>query len=111
MLAAYQTNPGMKMTMAKYYLTLLIADPKTTDAAAAQNFMLPHLWEIRHNLDNKKYVSAGPIDGTSELRGLFVINADSLAAARALAQNDPMVKAGLLKAEVHTWWVAQEVWQ
>lgn len=110
MLAEYKTNPAMKMTMTKYYLTLLIADPKA-DANATQKLLLPHLWDIRHNLDDKKYVSAGPFDGKSEIRGLFIINAASLDEAQAIAQSDPMVKAGLLKAEVHTWWVAKEVWQ
>ena len=110
MLAEYKTNPAMKMTMTKYYLTLLIADPKA-DLAAAQKLLLPHLWDIRHNLDDKKYVAAGPFDGKSEIRGLFIINAESLEAAQAIAQRDPMIKAGHLKAEVHTWWVAKEVWQ
>ena len=102
MLAEYKTNPAMKMTMTKYYLTLLIADPKA-EIAAAQKLLLPHLWDIRRNLDKKVYVSAGPIGGDKELRGLFIINAESLEAAQAIAQRDPMVKAGHLKAEVHTW--------
>jgi uncharacterized protein len=110
MLAEYKTNPAMKMTMTKYYLTLLIAEPKA-DIAAAQKLLPSHLWDIRHNLDDKKYVSAGPFDGKSEIRGLFIINAESFEAAQAIAQRDPMVKAGHLKAEMHTWWVAKEVWQ
>ncbi|NOT62811.1 MAG: hypothetical protein HOP19_21595 [Acidobacteria bacterium] len=110
MLAEYKTNPAMKMTMAKYYLTLLIADPKA-DLNAAQKLLPPHLWDIRRNLDKKIYVAAGPIGNDKELRGLFIINADSPEAAQEIAQRDPMVKAGLLKAEIHTWWVAKEVWQ
>ncbi len=110
MLAEYKTNPAMKMTMTKYYLTLLIADPKA-DQAAAQKMMLPHLWHIRRSLDDKTFVSAGPFDGKSEIRGLFIINAASSKEAQVVAQRDPMVKAGLLKTEIHTWWVAKEVWQ
>ncbi len=114
MLAEYKTNPAMKMTMTKYYLTLLIPNPQDdpkADATAAQKLLLPHLWDIRHKLDNKIYLSAGPIGNGKELRGLFIINAASPEAAQEIAQSDPMVKAGLLKAEVHTWWVAKEVWQ
>ena len=110
MLVEYKTNPAMKMTMTKYYLTLLVADPKA-DQAAAQKLLLPHLWHIRRMLDAKTFVAAGPFDGSGEIRGLFIIAAANLEEAQAIAQRDPMVKAGLLSAQIHPWWVAKEVWQ
>jgi tetratricopeptide (TPR) repeat protein len=51
---------------------------------------------------------AGPIEGLGELRGVYVLDADSASAAARVAR-DPAVKAGRLVAEVHPWWTAYGV--
>jgi len=52
-------------------------------------------------------VVAGPFDEQEDegKRGLCLYRVASAAEARALAEQDPAVKAGRLKVEVMAWWV------
>lgn len=54
-----------------------------------------------------KLVIAGPFENGGNYAGVFVFKVGSLDEARALAESDPAVKAGLLVANVHRWLVAQ----
>jgi uncharacterized protein YciI len=109
---AFRKDPNVKVTMAMHYLAILKKTEKWTAQAspALQQLQLEHLWSIRRNLDAKKYVSAGPLAGSADLVGLFVISAASLEEAKALAEADPLVKVGRLAVEIHPWFVAKEVW-
>jgi hypothetical protein len=49
----------------------------------------------------------GPSGGQSDIRGFSVYNVATIEQAREFAENDPMVKAGRLKVEVHPWWLAK----
>ena len=109
--ADYQKDPDIKVTMTKYYLALLSqGEKKIAEARESQQLMLEHLWNIRRQLDAKTFMTAGPFGGNGELRGLFVIAASSLEEAKAIAEADPLVKAGQLAVTLHQWWVAKEVW-
>ncbi len=107
-----KTNPNPKYTMTKYHLALLTRGPKWTAAASPENqkLQLDHLWHIRKMMDAKTFVAAGPFNGKGDLAGVFVIAANSLEEARAIADADPAVKAGHLAVELHPWFVAKEVW-
>lgn len=48
---------------------------------------------------------AGGIEGTGDLRGVFVFAGDS-AEARRLTDLDPAIRAGRFRAEIHPWWNA-----
>jgi uncharacterized protein YciI len=50
-------------------------------------------------------VTNGPVGDQPDenLRGLAIFAAESVAAARALAEEDPAVRAGLLVIEAMTW--------
>lgn len=61
-------------------------------------------------MEHRKYMASllghamsegGPFDDA--LGGLAVLNAESIAEARAIAERDPAVQRGLLKVEVHKW--------
>jgi uncharacterized protein YciI len=57
--------------------------------------------------DAGKLVIAGPFDAQEDatLRGMCLYRVSTPAEARSLAEADPMVKAGRLRAEVMTWYV------
>ena len=93
--------------MEQVFLVLLRKGPiwsaeKTAESAAIQK---AHLENIGAQWKAKKMVIAGPMGEDGDLRGIFVYRVASLDEAKALAAEDPAVKAGRLKAEVYPWWV------
>jgi uncharacterized protein YciI len=107
----YKKNPKMNWTMKKHHLVLLKSGPQTEPSAAeAQKIQLDHLWFIRRLMDEGKMLAAGPLMKSSELRGIFVLNTESMEEAKAWSDADPAVKAGRLSVEIHPWLVAKEVW-
>ena len=108
----YKKNPKVAMTMAKHHFVLLQRNPKATAGSSAemQKLQLAHLWNVRQLLDEGKAVAAGPVGNAGNLAGIFVFATESMEEAKAWAENDPMVKAGHLVAEIHPWYVAREVW-
>jgi uncharacterized protein YciI/uncharacterized damage-inducible protein DinB len=107
-----KTNPNPKYTMITYYLALLTQGPKWTAAASPENqkLQLDHLRHVRNMMDAKKFVAAGPFIADGDLRGIFVIAANSADEAKAVVEADPAVKAGHLAVEMRPWFVAKEVW-
>lgn len=112
LLAEIKSNPNPKYTMAPYYLAFLKKGPEWTATSSPETLRLQtaHLWDIRRKLDARNYVSAGPLESDVQL-GIFVIAAESVEQAMTIAQSDPAVKAGRFVIEMHTWYVASEVWQ
>lgn len=110
--AKFQANPKTPATMTQFYLALLSSGPKASAGTTAeqQKILLEHLWNIRRRLDDKSFVAAGPFGDAGDLRGIFVIAAKTAEEAKAIAESDPMVKAGVVSVELHPWWVAKEVW-
>lgn len=108
----YRKDPQTKVTMTKYYFGMLKKGDKWTAQASPekQQVQLGHLWHIRRMLDAKQYLTAGPFAGNNEVLGIVVIAADTLDAAKAIAEADPVVKAGQLRVEYVEWYVAKEVW-
>lgn len=108
----YKKNPKVPMTMAKHHFVLLKRNPNAAAGSSSdmQKLQLAHLWNVRQLLDDGKAVAAGPVGNAGDLAGIFVFATDSIEEAKAWAENDPMVKAGHLVAEIHPWYVAKEVW-
>ena len=63
-----------------------------------------HLANVIGLLDSGKAIIAGPFDGEKDPAGIFIFRAASADEAKAWADADPCVKAGLLTAEMHPWW-------
>ncbi len=92
--------------MKKYVFCLLKTGSNTTatkeeSAAAFQG----HMANINRLAKEGKLVLAGPFMANSKnYRGIFVFNADTIAAAQALVDSDPAVKAKLLEADLTVWY-------
>lgn len=63
-----------------------------------------HMANINKMALSGKLVAAGPMGDDGDLRGIFLFKAASLAEAKALAAEDPAIKAGRLRMDIFTWY-------
>ena len=101
--------------MTIYYIFLLKKGPtwspeETPEIDALQE---AHLANLRGLAKLGKLVINGPLldslATSGEIRGVGALKASSLAEAQDLISTDPMVKAGRLIFELHTWMVDKNV--
>lgn len=64
-----------------------------------------HMANIQRLADNGKLVLAGPF-GTNKrsYRGLFIFNVATVEEARKLVETDPVIKSGIMVAELTPWY-------
>jgi uncharacterized protein YciI len=88
--------------MAEYQLALIRRGPAWTAARspAGDSLQAGHMANIRRMAESRKLVAAGPFADGGDLRGIYVFAVDSAEAAR-IAAEDPAVKAGRLRLELH----------
>ena len=103
--------PDMKI----YYIFLLKKGPtwspdETPEIDALQE---AHLANLKRLGDMGRLVINGPLLDSfaisGEIRGVGVLKTESLAEAQDLISTDPMVKAGRLIFELHTWMVNKNI--
>ena len=54
-----------------------------------------------------KLLVAGPMGDDSNLKGIFILEAESVEDAKTMVGTDPAVLSGRLRAEYHPWWTAR----
>jgi uncharacterized protein len=59
--------------------------------------------------DSGKLLVAGPFTDNGDLRGMLIFRVESPEEARALAEQNPAVKAGRLVLEWHPWFAAKNI--
>jgi uncharacterized protein YciI len=93
--------------MTTYYLGLLRRGPIWTaeESPELDRLQAAHLANIARLRAEGSLVLAGPIPDGSDLRGIYLFRANSLAEAQALANTDPMIPIGRLVIELHPWLV------
>ncbi|WNJ21011.1 YciI family protein [Pontibacter sp. G13] len=92
--------------MQTYYMVMLKAAPARDtipDQKLAQ-IQSEHLAHIRNLAREGKLSVAGPFLDEGEIRGIFILNVDSMEEARAITEADPAVKAGRLIMEIRPWY-------
>jgi uncharacterized protein YciI len=93
--------------MRTYTLGLLFAGPeRSPDSTLGDRIMRGHLDHINLMAERGQLAVAGPLSGTSNMRGIFVFATDDTAQARKWLNDDPAVQAGLLYAELHLWYAS-----
>src|SRR5262245_59099430 len=110
---AYAEEPPAekKHEMMIYYVGFLRRGPAWTPEVTpeTQKIQEGHMANIRKMAAAGKLVLAGPFDDDTDLRGMFVFTTASLEEAKALADEDPAIKAGRLVLDLHPWYSAKGI--
>ena len=101
--------PEMPPNMESFQLVLLVRGSKWTPEVtpATQELQKQHIAHLTRMGEEGRIVVAGPFSDQRDvtMRGACLYRVGSAEEARALAEQDPAVKAGRLRVEVVTWWV------
>lgn len=99
-----KNEPAHKML--QFHMAILKRGPKWSAAETAETKRLheEHVNYVISTIDSGKTVIAGPFTDGGEITGVYVFRASSAAEAKAWADADPSVAAGLYVAEMHPWW-------
>jgi len=108
-LRALEPPPEYEMTT--YYVAFLYRGPAWSPEETPEHARLQeaHMAHIRKMGESGKLLVAGPFTDDGDLRGLFVFRTATLDEAKALAEQDPSVKAGRLRLEWHPWFAAKNI--
>jgi uncharacterized protein len=82
---------------------------RITDKAAAAELQRGHLANMGRLHEEGKLILAGPFLDDTDLRGIAIFDSDSVEAVRGYWVEDPAVKAGTLRVEVHPWYSAKGI--
>ncbi len=100
-----------KFEMESYQLVLLMRAPtwKKLPPEEAEALQKAHIGHLEAMGKAGHAVLAGPFSDQADpaYRGACIYRVGSAAEAKALAEQDPAVKAGQLRPEVMTWWVGK----
>jgi uncharacterized protein len=87
-----------------YYLGLLYkGSTRTQPPDEVQKIQTAHLEHLGSLYKQGVLLIAGPMGDDGDLRGIVVLKVKSLEEAQALVNEDPAVKAGRLRVELHPW--------
>ena len=101
--------PAQPLKLTTYYFAFLRRGPKwtATRTPETEKLQADHMAHINSMARSGKLVIAGPFENAGDYAGVFVFKGNSIDEARALAENDPTVKAGRLVIEIHPWLVPE----
>lgn len=97
--------------MRSYVMGLLFRGEKWTPEKTpeTEKIQAGHMAHIGVMADSGKLLLAGPFMDNTDLRGIFLFKLESVEEAKALCDQDPAVKAGRLRVELHPWYGAANI--
>lgn len=95
--------------MRRYVLVLLQRGKKSNKFSKEEleKIQAGHMENIGKLAKAGKLLVAGPMGDDTDLRGIFILDCETIEEAKALVDTDPAVVAGRLRAEYHPWWTAR----
>lgn len=107
---AQEKTIDKKYEMKTYYLVFLKkGENRTQDSLTVSKLQEQHMAHLTKMADSGKMDICGPLMDDGDLRGICIYNVATKEEAEKLANEDPMVKAGRLKVEVHPFYSAKGV--
>lgn len=101
---AAPTPPALPPGMKQYWFVMLKRGPKRDQTPEeAKQLQAGHMANIQAYATMGKLQIAGPFMDDGDWRGIFILDVPDRAAAEAMCNDDPAVKAGRLACEVHPW--------
>jgi len=93
------------METARYFMAFLWRGAAWTanENPKLERLQNAHLGYIEEMRDTGKLILAGPFTDNGDLRGLFLFDVNTVEEAQALCDEDPMVRVGHLRYEIHPW--------
>ncbi len=87
----------------QYYLGLLKKGERWNkiDDAEAEELLPQHLAYLRKQMEDRRYIVAGPVNEEASYVGMMIIEAANKREALAIAADDPGVKAQRLAVELY----------
>jgi len=80
-------------------------DAKITDAKDREKIFAGHMANIKRLGEEGKLLLAGPFGNNDRsYRGLFIFNVTTVEEARKLVETDPVIKSGMMIAELTPWY-------
>lgn len=83
-----------------YFLVLLV-NPGPERIPMPENVFAEHMAYMNSHFASGVYKIGGPLTDGGRIRGMMLMEAENLAAARTIVEHDPAVLAGVLAPEVH----------
>ena len=101
---AQEKEKAPEHKLIEFQMALLKHGPKYSASGMTDDLKKQHIANVMSLLESGKVIIAGPFNDESDVAGIIIFRASSADEARALAENDPAVKAGFFSAEMHPWW-------
>lgn len=94
--------------LVKYYMAFLKKGPAWNSPPGKEELAglgKAHMGHLTAMHKAGKLLLAGPFGDNGDIRGILIFKgADSMEEMKALAEEDPMVKAGRMMVEIHPWY-------
>jgi len=92
--------------MKKYIFVILKTGPVNVEDTAWRNQLFRGHFENINNLSSQgKLIVAGPLEKNDRsYRGIFILNAKDIEEAQNMLQKDPVIREGLMDAELYWWY-------
>jgi uncharacterized protein len=102
--SAQSTAPTLPPGMKQYWFVMLKKGPKRDQSAEeAQKLQAGHMANMSAYAERGVLQIAGPFMDDGDWRGVFILDVPDRAAAEAMCNDDPAVKAGRLACEIRPW--------
>ena len=91
--------------MKEYFFVMLKKGPvRNQDKETTDKLQEGHMANINQMAKDGKLSIAGPFGDEGDWRGIFIFKTKTMDEAKMLVEQDPMIKAGRLTYEIHSWW-------
>jgi uncharacterized protein YciI len=96
--------------MRSYVLVLIYRGPtQIEDEEEAAAMQRGHLASNARLYEEGKLILAGPFRDNTDLRGIFLFDSDSVEEVRGWCDQDPGIRSGWLRVEIHPWYSARGI--